>query len=172
MQIEKPVTPPRSNFSWTLYYSFQERIIEKKNEINMPWMNSLVHYWSKRLNGFDCNRNWKIYFYYIKYRETWYLHVKLNLICEDVNVVIWAIKFTEFNNFGCWTNLDLLLYDRNIFKDCLEFSATFGNLRKISGHLRKFSENDRKCSQEHLKVLRIFGNLWEIAKISLILLFI
>ena len=45
MQIEKPVkfiTPPRSTSYLNLHYSLQERIIETKNEINIPWMNSLV----------------------------------------------------------------------------------------------------------------------------------
>ena len=28
------------------HYSFQERIIETKNEINIPWMNALVRWWS------------------------------------------------------------------------------------------------------------------------------
>ena len=55
MQIEKPVTPLDSNFNWIWHYSFQERIIEMKNEINIPWMNSLVREQSKRMNGFDCN---------------------------------------------------------------------------------------------------------------------
>ena len=54
MQIEKPVMPLGSNFNWTWHYSFQERIIETKNKINIPWMNSLVREWSQRINGFDC----------------------------------------------------------------------------------------------------------------------
>ena len=57
MQIEKPVTPLGSNFNWIWHYSFQERIIETKNEINIPWMNSLVREWSKRMNRFDCMGN-------------------------------------------------------------------------------------------------------------------
>ena len=40
--------------NWIWHYSFQEPIIETKNEINIPWMNSLVREWSKRMNGFDC----------------------------------------------------------------------------------------------------------------------
>ena len=38
-EIEKSVkfiTPPRSSFSLNLHYSLQERIIETKNEINIP----------------------------------------------------------------------------------------------------------------------------------------
>ena len=54
MQIEKPDMPPGSNFNWILHYSFQGRIIEPKNDINIPWLNSLVCGWSKRMNGFDC----------------------------------------------------------------------------------------------------------------------
>ena len=44
-QIEKSVkfiTPPISSFSLNLHYSFQERIIDMKNTINIPWLNSLV----------------------------------------------------------------------------------------------------------------------------------
>ena len=40
MQIQKPVTPPGSNFNWIWHYSFQERIIETKNEINIQ---ELIH---------------------------------------------------------------------------------------------------------------------------------
>ena len=43
--VEKPVkfiTLPRSSFNLNLHYSFQEWIIETKNEINIPWINSLV----------------------------------------------------------------------------------------------------------------------------------
>ena len=45
MQIEKPakfIMLSRSSFSLYLHYSFQERIIETKNEIKFPIMNSLV----------------------------------------------------------------------------------------------------------------------------------
>ena len=55
MQIEKPVILPSSNFNRVWHYSFQKQIIETKNEINIPWMNSLVREWSKRMSGFDCN---------------------------------------------------------------------------------------------------------------------
>ena len=54
MQIEEPVKLPGSNFNWILYYSFREQIIETKNEMNIPWINSLVWEWSKHLNRFDC----------------------------------------------------------------------------------------------------------------------
>ena len=35
MQIEKPVMPSRLSVSWILHYSFQEQIIETKNQINV-----------------------------------------------------------------------------------------------------------------------------------------
>ena len=54
MQIETPVMPPGSNFNWIWHYSFQEQIIETKNEINISWTNPSVFEWSKRMNGFDC----------------------------------------------------------------------------------------------------------------------
>ena len=41
-QEKRGVILSGSNFSWSLHYSFQERIIETKNEISIPRMNSLV----------------------------------------------------------------------------------------------------------------------------------
>ena len=44
MQIEKPVKfimPPGSSFSLNLHYSFQEQIIEMKNEIKLPLINDV-----------------------------------------------------------------------------------------------------------------------------------
>ena len=38
----------------TCHATGEERIIETKNEINIPWLNSLVREWSKRMNRFDC----------------------------------------------------------------------------------------------------------------------
>ena len=39
--IKKPVKfimLPKSSYNGNLHYSFQERIIEMQNEINIPWM--------------------------------------------------------------------------------------------------------------------------------------
>ena len=96
--------------------------------------------------------------------------------CEDNNDVVCAITFTKFN---CRTNLNSFLCDRSIFDDSLE---TFGNLRQSSaifGHLRTSSEIFGKWSEMFVwtsdtvrRILKIFGNLRKIAKISLMLLFI
>ena len=84
--------------------------------------------------------------------------------CEDINDVIHvcAIRFTKFIKFNCWTNLNVFLYDQNIFKDC---SETFDNLwwySEISGHRWKFLEIGWKCLYwTSDSVQGIFKNLWQ-----------
>ena len=77
----------------------------------------------------------------------------------------------------------LFLYDQNIFEDCLEISSNLWQSLEIFRLLWRFSENNWKCAyqlqisfEEFSKMFgnirKMFGNLWEIAKITLILLFI
>ena len=100
MQIEKPVMPLCSNFNWIFHYSFQEQIIETKNEINIPWMNSLVREWSKHMNGFDCN--------------TW-------LIFKLIMLYIFALPIVLFLN---WWHF----HSQNLFH--LHFKCKISNIHK------------------------------------------
>ena len=67
-------------------------------------------------------------------------HVKINVTCEYINDVICVAKFGPFN---CWTNLNLFLFDRNIFEDCSEIFSNLRQSSNILGHFRKMTRNVR-----------------------------
>ena len=103
-------------------------------------------------------------FYYINLSE---LQGFVLLWKHDIfNDAICTIKLSKFN---CWTNLHLFLYDKKHLRRLI------GNIRQLSVIIEKWSEMFIWTSDSLPRIFKnrrkMFGNLREIAKISLILLF-